>query len=164
MSLEPSRSNTRVAENPGLLIYWTGSYIMDEHAALGTLSNENIQWQWFARFARKHRIPDTQLCDAVSSANTGGADADYGGGVIKQRIARIGEGKSAGYRTVILFRRDSLAFFVFGFAKSGQSNIDSGDVAAFKLLAARMLSASDADISTLVTNGDFLEVNHVTQE
>jgi hypothetical protein len=46
-----------------------------------------------------------------------------GGGVIKQRVARNGGGKSGGFRTLILFRIGSLAFFVHGFAKNEQANM-----------------------------------------
>ncbi|MCY3994976.1 MAG: type II toxin-antitoxin system RelE/ParE family toxin, partial [Rhodobacter sp.] len=35
-------------------------------------------------------------------------DADLGGGVIKQRIARRGGGRSGGFRTILLFRRGEL--------------------------------------------------------
>lgn len=48
----------------------------------------------FAKFARKQRISDASLCNAVQDAGAGLIDADYGGGVIKQRIARSNEGKS----------------------------------------------------------------------
>ena len=47
-------------------------------------------------------------------------DANLGGGVIKQRIARKGGGRSGGFRAIVLFRRDELAFFVYGFAKSSR--------------------------------------------
>ena len=40
------------------------------------------------------------------------------GGVIKQRLAREGQGKSGGFRSIVLFRRGEKAFFVYGFAKS----------------------------------------------
>ena len=79
----------------------------------------------FAKFARKERISDASLCKAVKNADAGLIDADYGGGVIKQRIARPNEGKSGGYRSIILFRRGVRSFFVFGFAKSEQANIDA---------------------------------------
>jgi len=39
-------------------------------------------------------------------------DADLGGGVIKQRVARTGGGKSGGYRTITLDRKADIAFFV----------------------------------------------------
>jgi hypothetical protein len=44
----------------------------------------------FARFARKAELNDEDLCKAVSEVDHGLIDADLGGGVIKQRIARRG--------------------------------------------------------------------------
>jgi hypothetical protein len=59
--------------------------------------------KWFVRFARKERISDGALIDAVERAERGLIDADMGGGVIKQRLARPSEGKSGGLRSIILF-------------------------------------------------------------
>jgi hypothetical protein len=50
----------------------------------------------FARFQRKERISDASLVKAIRSAEDGLVDADLGGGLIKQRIARAGQGKSGG--------------------------------------------------------------------
>ena len=74
--------------------------------------------RWFQRFARKEGIADAVLREAVARAERGQIDADLGGGVIKQRIARPGQGKSKGYRTIVIFRRGAKAFFVYGFSKS----------------------------------------------
>lgn len=52
----------------------------------------------FARFARRERIRDRALCEAVERIAEGLIDADLGGGVIKQRIARKGGGRSGGFR------------------------------------------------------------------
>lgn len=114
--------------------------------------------KWFARFVRKHRIIDAKLCEAVMNAERGVIDADYGGGVIKQRIARRNEGKSGGYRSIILFRQGERSFFVYGFAKSDQDNIDESDERNFKQLAAALLAASDTQLETLVENGEYVEV------
>ena len=70
---------------------------------------------WFERFARKENISAEALWDAVDRAEQGQIDADLGGGVIKQRIARAGGGKSKGYRSIVLYRKGDRAFFVFGF-------------------------------------------------
>ena len=59
---------------------------------------------WFQRFARKERIADGTLCGAVARAERGQIDADLGGGVLKQRIARPGAGRSGGFRVILLFR------------------------------------------------------------
>lgn len=64
----------------------------------------------FARFERKAGISDSDLRKAIKDANRGLISADLGGGVIKQRIARKGSGKSGGFRTLILFKVDERPF------------------------------------------------------
>lgn len=113
---------------------------------------------WFERFTRKQRIADAALVDAVRRAERGQIDADFGGGVIKQRVARAGQGKSGGYRTIILFRLEQRAFFVFGFAKSEQANIEDGEEALFKKMAKELLALSDAQMAVLIGKGRFSEV------
>lgn len=112
----------------------------------------------FAKFARYERISDAQLCTAISAIENGNIDANLGGGVIKQRIARQGEGKSGGFRSIILFRKGDRAFFVHCFAKNEMDNIDAALERDFKDLAKIMLSYSDAQIDVLLANGKFIEV------
>ncbi len=114
--------------------------------------------KWFAKFARKERITDAKLCEAIGNAEQGIVDADYGGGVIKQRIARPNEGKSGGYRSIVIFRRGARSFFVYGFAKNEQDNIDESDERDFKELAKIVLALSDAELKTLVDSGKYTEV------
>ena len=45
---------------------------------------------WFERFARKEKLTDSALREAIQRAESGLVDADLGGGVIKQRVARPG--------------------------------------------------------------------------
>lgn len=113
---------------------------------------------WFGRFARKEKISTDALWDAVERAENGQVDADLGGGVIKQRIARPGESKSKGYRSIILFRKGELSFFVYGFSKSELGNIRADEEAQFKKMAKHVLSLTDAQLSELVANGQFEEV------
>ena len=63
--------------------------------------------KWSERYARKEGIADAALEAAIDQAEKGQIDADLGGEVIKQRISRPGQGKSRGYRTIVLFRRVS---------------------------------------------------------
>lgn len=114
---------------------------------------------WFERFARKQKLPDAVLREAIQRAEQGLIDADLGGGVIKQRIARPGQGKSGGYRTIVLYREESRAFFMYGFAKSQQDNISDDEKAAFKQAAQYILSLSDEDLVTMMEKGQFSEVS-----
>ena len=82
----------------------------------------------FDRFARKARIDDETLVTVVSRIENGLADADLGGGVIKQRVAREGSGKSGGFRTFIVFKMADRAVYVEGFAKNVKANLSTTDV------------------------------------
>ena len=114
---------------------------------------------WFGRFARKENISAEVLWEAVDRAEKGLADADLGGGVIKQRIARPGEGKSKGYRSIVLYRKGDKAFFVYGFPKSDLGNIREDEQEQFKKAAKLILALSDEQIRQLIENGQFEEVN-----
>ncbi|EKF40360.1 hypothetical protein NA8A_20717 [Nitratireductor indicus C115] len=119
---------------------------------------------WFGRFARKERIADAALLDAVRRAERGQIDADLGGGVIKQRVARAGQGRSGGYRTIVLYRRGQRSFFVFGFAKSGRDNIADDEEEQFRRMAGHVLALSDAHLAALVEAGQFVEIEGYDDE
>ena len=114
--------------------------------------------RWFQRFAAKERIGSQALIEAIERANRGLIDADLGGGVIKQRVARRGQGRSGGYRTLILFRVGSRAVFAFGFAKSDQANIAAADLALLKDTASVTLALTEDDIARLVATGQLIEM------
>jgi hypothetical protein len=98
------------------------------------------------------------LIRAVADAERGLVDADLGGGVLKQRVAREGGGKSGGFRTIILFRLGARAFFVHGFAKSDRENIRDDELVAFKMLAIEMLAYDDAALTAAVAAGVLVEI------
>jgi hypothetical protein len=120
--------------------------------------------RWFQRFARKEVITDAILLEAADRADKGQIDADLGGEVIKQRIAKPGQGRSRGYRTIILFRRGSRAFFVYGFPKNQRANIDDDELRQFKEAAKHVLALSERELAELLKRGDFVEVKKNGQE
>lgn len=94
----------------------------------------------------------------MQRAETGLVDADLGGGVIKQRVARAGQGKSGGYRTLILFRQGDRAIFAFGFAKARQANISKADLAVLKEASSEALGWSGEELDRLVMSGALVEI------
>ena len=114
--------------------------------------------KWFAKYAKSEGISDEKLVQAVKDIEDGNIDADYGGGVIKQRISRPGEGKSGGYRTIIIYRQKDAAFFLFGFAKSVMSNISRSDVKDFKKYAKILLSYTEEEVKAILKTKELEEV------
>ena len=115
---------------------------------------------WFAKFASKERIGDAALREAVERAERGLIDADLGGGVIKQRVAREGAGKSGGFRTLIFFRRAERAIFVTGFSKNDRDNISAVELVELKGAAKTMLGLTLNEIEAMLRIRKLLEVKH----
>jgi len=113
----------------------------------------------FARFARKAGLTSDSLHAAAAEVAAGEHDADLGGGVFKQRVARPGGGKSGGFRTIILFKVGGHSFFAHGFAKNEKANVSAKELKALKQLAAVYLSLSDDEIEAAVAAGELIEVS-----
>ena len=95
------------------------------------------------------------LWDAVDRSENGLVDADLGGGVIKQRIARPGESKSKAYRCAVMYRKGDPAFGVYGFAKSDLGNIRDDEQEQFKKAAKSILALLNDQIRQLIENEQF---------
>jgi hypothetical protein len=98
--------------------------------------------KWFDRFQRSERIADAALIEAIDRASLGLIDAKLGAHLIKQRIAKSGQGKSGGYRTIVVLKSPEMAVFVYGFSKNTRANISSSELAEFKELALFYLAQS----------------------
>lgn len=119
---------------------------------------EIFKTKWFARFARKERISAAALREAISQAERGLIGAVLGGDLIKQRVARSGEGKSGGYRTLIAFRTKYRAVFLYGFAKSERENIEDNELTTLKEIAAAWIAADAAKIGRALKEGELHDV------
>ncbi len=115
--------------------------------------------RWFVRFARRSRIAHASLSDAVDRIERGLIDADLGGGVIKQRVARQAQGRSGGFRVVLAFQSETRSVFMYGFAKSERDNIDADEIETLKTIAADWLAATDAQLNEAVHRGILEEVD-----
>jgi hypothetical protein len=115
--------------------------------------------RWFDRWARKQDLSACALCDAVREMEAGLYEADLGGGLLKKRIARPGQGKSGGFRTLVATNKGSRWFFVFGFPKNERSNIDNDEEIALKRLAAHLLSLTPTALGRAQRAGELMEVN-----
>jgi hypothetical protein len=112
----------------------------------------------FARFAKRERLEDGSLLDAVSEIERGLVDADLGGGVLEKRVARPGEGKRGVYRMLIAVRASHRAIFMFGFAKIERDNIDDNQLATLREAAAYWLTAEDDRIERAIEDENLIEV------
>jgi hypothetical protein len=116
--------------------------------------------KWFARFARHERIADVSLLEAIARAELGLIDADLGGGLIKQRVARQGQGRSGGYRVLVVYRTKHRSVFFYGFAKSEMENISQDQLATAREFATKWLAADDRQIARAIAEDELQEIKH----
>jgi hypothetical protein len=116
--------------------------------------------RWFGRFAKREGIADKSLREAIERAERGLIDADLGGGLIKQRVARRGQGRSGGYRVIVAYRIRNRAVFLYGFAKNERENIRSDELIFLRDLAKNWLAAEDTTIRGEIEAGNLQEVEN----
>ena len=114
--------------------------------------------KWFAQFVRRQHIDKAALCEAISRLAVGLVDADLGGGIVKQRVARPGAGRSSGYRTIIAVRRGERAVFVYGFAKSEIDNVSGAELKALRLLGRTLLAFDEMQLLAAIAAREIEEL------
>jgi hypothetical protein len=94
----------------------------------------------------------------VAEAEDGLIEANLGRGLIKQRLARPGQGKSGSLRTIIVFRKGDRAIFIDIFAKKDKANFTEDELKAYRKLAGILLSWDDKQISKALAAGSLIEI------
>ncbi|OOF51957.1 addiction module toxin RelE [Rodentibacter genomosp. 1] len=112
----------------------------------------------FDKFAQKNHILDNELPKAIMRAEQGLIDADLGGNIIKQRLAREGQGRSGGFRSFIFYRINENNYFVAGISKNVRDNISPQELTALKELAKVYATFTPQQIELQIQNGLLIEV------
>ena len=120
--------------------------------------------RWFDRWARKQGLDAAVLKHVVQEMTAGLYEADLGGSLLKKRIARPGQGKSGGFRTLVATNKGNCWVFVFGFPKNERSNIDKDEAEALKKLAAHLLSLTAQALGKAQRDGELMEVDDGAQD
>jgi hypothetical protein len=114
--------------------------------------------KWLTRYARRERIADRSLTEAIERASRGLIDADLGGGLIKQRVARSGQGRSGGYRMLVAYREGTRAVFLYAFAKNERENISPEALLTWRQIGALWLARDEREIALAISERELEEV------
>lgn len=117
-----------------------------------------FQTKVFRKWASKEKLDEEELLDAVEEIERGLVDASLGGSLFKKRVARTGEGKSGGFRTILAYREEERTVFLYGFAKNERENIDKKDLKFLKAIGSELLGYSDDELDDAVKAGALVEL------
>lgn len=112
----------------------------------------------FDRFARKERIEDAVLIETVERVERGLVDADLGGGLLKLRVARPGQGRSSGYRTIVACVVWERAFYLLGFGKNDMNNVGEVAVRNLRKNGQALQSLTEEELTSLMRGGHLREI------
>ncbi len=96
---------------------------------------------------------------AAAELAAGLFDAKLGGQVYKKRVGLNGRGKRGGARTLIAFRVEDRAVFLYGFAKNTRDNIGPAELKALRLLAKQYFGYTEAALKKIILAGEMFEVS-----
>ena len=107
----------------------------------------------FTKDAKKAKIKDEDLCQAIRQVMLGQAD-DLGGGVFKKRL------NDNLHRSIILAKGGQYWVYEYLFAKKDRDNIEDDELLALRLLAKSYAGLKEHQLGQLIANGDFVEICH----
>lgn len=103
--------------------------------------------KWFRKWAKKAKLSNTNLVEAIKNLERGASTADLGDNLYKIRVSRAGKGKSSGFRTIIVYKKEEKAIFLYGFGKNDKANIDRSELRYFKKLGRDLLELRAGQIN-----------------
>lgn len=121
---------------------------------------ENLATRHLTKKAMKFRILEIRFVEAAQRVREGHGSASLGGGLFKERIAREGQGRSGGYRTLCCLREDGIVIFFSVFAKKDKDNLDKQELLEARRVAAGFKALSEEDLRAALAAGALTEINH----
>lgn len=114
----------------------------------------------FLKWAKSEGLRDNSLAEAAKEMESGLVDAYLGAGIVKKRIKRNGQGKRAGFRTIVAFQKGHRIIFIYGYPKNQRDNINDREEKALKKLAQKLLEAPEEKLNDMIVKSELFEVSH----
>ena len=121
----------------------------------------NLKTKWFSKWASKNSLSDTDLKFALNDLKENKGVSNLGGGLYKIRVSRENEGKSGGYRSLLAYKKDERAVFLYAFAKNEKDNLDKSELSALKKLALDLTSLDAEELKRQIKLGNLVELEEI---
>ena len=111
---------------------------------------KKLTTKWFKKWSKKVKLSNQDLLEAIQDFESGLSTSDLGGNLYKVRVKRKHTGKSSGFRTIIVFKSESSAIFIYGFGKNEKDNIDKTELKYLKKLGNDLLSLNPQELKEAI--------------
>ena len=117
-----------------------------------------LKIKWFNKWAKKSSLPDKNLLKTIENITNNLGVVNLGSGLLKIRTPKTGQGKSGGFRTILVYKENDIAIFIYGFAKTEKDNLNNDELKYFKKLAKDLLNIDKEKITELEKQGSFVKI------
>jgi len=115
--------------------------------------------RWFQKWLKRVNIEIGDLISSVAILNKNPeSSVSLGSGLYKVRVKRKNKGKSGGYRTLLIFRKEKIALYVYGFSKSEKNNLEQDELKLFRKLSKDILSMNNHELNNQIITGSFINL------
>jgi len=114
----------------------------------------------FNKWAKKNRLTDANLTEAVREIEDGLVEAKLGAHLYKKRVATSSKGKRGGFRTILAYKKGKVVFFIYAFGKGEKENISDKDEEDLKNVAEVYLRFNEHAITSAINIGSLIEVQN----
>ncbi|MFW8602306.1 type II toxin-antitoxin system RelE/ParE family toxin [Desulfobacterota bacterium M19] len=114
---------------------------------------QKLSTKWFKKWSQKAKLDNHKMLEAIADLENGLSVAELGGNLYKVRVSRAGKGKSSGFRTIVVYRKDDRIIFLYGFGKNEKENIDKTELHYFKKLGEDLLSLNLVQLKQYLNQG-----------
>lgn len=117
-----------------------------------------LKTKWFDKWSKKNFITDEKLLDTIKNISNNLGVVNLGSSLYKVRTQKNGKGKSSSFRTFVVYKKDNIAIFIYGFSKNDKSNLHNEELIDIKRLSKEYLSINRQDYLKLVASGDMISI------
>jgi len=119
---------------------------------------KTLTTKWFKKWTKKSKLKNQNLLDTISNLQDGLSSSDLGSNLFKVRVKREHGGKSSGFRTIVIYKKDDRAIFLYGFGKNEKDNINKTELLYFKKLGNDLLDLSLEQIEELIEKKSLFDI------
>ena len=119
---------------------------------------EKLTTKWFKKWAKKSKLKDKDLLETIENLKDGLSTADLGSNLFKVRVKRENSGKSSGFRTIVVYKENERAVFLYGFGKNEKENITKTELLYFKKLGNDFLVLRPNEIKQLIESKSLFNI------
>ena len=112
---------------------------------------DRLTTKWFKKWSTKVNLNRKDLLDTITNLESGLSTVDLGRNLFKVRVRRQHSGKSSGFRTIIVYKSEDRAIFLYGLGKNEKDNLDKSELHKLKKLGSDLLSLNTEQIELAIS-------------